>query len=136
MENLLFNARDATFEMRNQLREQARQVNHADASHMRTALIEAAAWKGSTILRTRHEGNRAILEVQDNGIGMTEEVRTRCVETHFSTKHDNAIYEGINTGMGLGLSFVVVILEHHGATLEIVTKPGQGAMFRASFPAV
>jgi signal transduction histidine kinase len=135
VENLLFNARDATFEMRNQLREQARQVNHADAPQMRVALIEAAAWKGSTILRTRREGDRVILEVQDNGIGMTDDVRARCVETHFSTKRDNAIYEGISTGMGLGLSFVVVILENHRATLEIESKPAQGAMFRASFPA-
>ena len=39
---------------------------------------------------------------------MTEEVRRRCTETHFSTKRDNAIYEGNSTGMGLGLSFVVV----------------------------
>ncbi len=136
VENLLFNARDATFEMRNHLREQARQSNHADGPTMRVALIEAAAWKGSTILRTRKVENRAILEVQDNGIGMTEEVRARCVETHFSTKRDNAIYEGISTGMGLGLSFVVVILEHHGAKLEIESKPGHGALFRAAFPAV
>ena len=61
--------------------------------------------------------------MQDNGIGMTEEVRRRCTETHFSTKRDNAIYEGNSTGMGLGLSFVVAILEHHQATLEIESEP-------------
>jgi signal transduction histidine kinase len=64
---------------------------------------------------------------------MTEEVRRRCTETHFSTKRDNAIYEGNSTGMGLGLSFVTVILEHHRATLEIESQPLQGAVFRASF---
>jgi signal transduction histidine kinase len=74
------------------------------------------------------------LEVQDNGIGMTEEVRRRCTETHFSTKRDNALYEGNSTGMGLGLSFVVVILGHHQATLEIKAEPLQGALFRISFP--
>ena len=36
--------------------------------------------------------------------------------------------------MGLGLSFVTVILEHHRATLEIESEPLHGAMFRASFP--
>jgi signal transduction histidine kinase len=77
-----------------------------------------------------------VLEVQDNGIGMSEEVRRRCAETHFSTKRDNAVYEGNTTGMGLGLSFVVVILEHHQATLEIESQPLHGALFRASFPLV
>jgi signal transduction histidine kinase len=36
--------------------------------------------------------------------------------------------------MGLGLSFVVVILEHHGATLDIESEPLKGALFRVSFP--
>jgi len=76
-----------------------------------------------------------VLEVQDNGAGMTEDVRRRCLETHFSTKRDNAIYEGNSTGMGLGLSFVAAILEHHGAKLEIESEPQHGATFRARFPA-
>jgi signal transduction histidine kinase len=84
-------------------------------------------------LRTRRAGERAVLEVSDNGIGMTEEVRRRCTETHFSTKRDNAIYEGHSTGMGLGLSFVTSILEHHGAPLEIESRPLHGATFRVSF---
>jgi signal transduction histidine kinase len=135
VENLIFNARDATFEMRNHLRTQARsQESGGDA--VRQALIEAVGWRGRVVLRTRRQADRAILEVQDNGIGMTEEVRRRCTETHFSTKRDNALYEGAAAGMGLGLSFVVVILEHHGAALEIESKPLLGATFRASFPLV
>jgi signal transduction histidine kinase len=133
-ENLLFNARDATFEMRGHLRDEARRPDNLANQERRQALIDAASWKGATVLRTRRQGDRAILEVQDNGIGMTDEVRRHCTETHFSTKRDNAIYEGISTGMGLGLSFVVVILEHHRATLEIESEPLHGAMFRASFP--
>ena len=134
VENLLFNARDATFEMRNHLRDQARREEKLDAQARRQALIDAAAWKGSVVLRTRREGQRAILEMQDNGIGMTAEVRRRCTETHFTTKRDNAVYEGNSTGMGLGLSFVVVILEHHGAALRIESEPLEGALFRVEFP--
>jgi signal transduction histidine kinase len=134
VENLIFNSRDATFEMRNHLRDEARRKEDLPPETRRQALIAAAAWRGSILLRTRCAEGRAILEVSDNGIGMSEEVRRRCTETHFSTKRDNAIYEGNSTGMGLGLSFVVVILEHHQAALEIESQPLEGAVFRVSFP--
>jgi len=134
VENLVFNARDATFEMRNRVRDQARRADGLDSQARRQALIEAAAWKGTVSMRTICRAGRAILEVRDNGMGMTEEVRRRCTETHFTTKRDNAVHEGNSTGMGLGLSFVVVILEHHRATLEIESQPLEGALFRASFP--
>jgi signal transduction histidine kinase len=133
-ENLLFNARDATFEMRNHLRDQAHHSTGLDADGRRQALIAAAAWRGSVVLRVRQDGDRTLLEVRDNGIGMTEEVRRHCTETHFSTKRDNAVYEGISTGMGLGLSFVAVVLEHHRAELEIESTPRQGTTMRLRFP--
>jgi signal transduction histidine kinase len=136
VENLLFNSRDATFEMRNHLRDAARKDEGLDAAARRQALIAAAAWRGRVVLRTRREAEEVVLEVSDNGAGMTEEVRRRCTETHFSTKRDNAIYEGHSTGMGLGLSFVVAILEHHGAKLEIESAPLRGTTFRVRFPAV
>jgi signal transduction histidine kinase len=135
VENLLFNARDATFEMRNHQRNLARAGASADGTPERKqALIAAAAWKGRVVLRTRREGGQVLLEVQDNGIGMSEEVRRRCTETHFSTKRDNALYEGHSTGMGLGLSFVTIVLDHHGASLEIESEPLQGTTFRMGFP--
>jgi signal transduction histidine kinase len=154
LENLLFNARDATFEMRNHLREQARREPASSPlaplgrgtggeglpPQRRQALIAAAAWKGRVVLAARRVGDRAVgdravVEVRDNGIGMTDEVRRRCTETHFSTKRDNALFAGLSAGMGLGLSFVQVILQHHRATLEIESQPLEGAVFRVSFPA-
>ena len=134
-ENLLFNARDATFEMRNQLRDAARRDPGLDPAARRQALIDAAAWRGRVTVRTRREGAAAVLEVRDNGAGMSDEVCRRCTETHFSTKRDNALFEGHSTGMGLGLSFVVAILEHHHATLEIESEPRRGTTFRIRFPA-
>jgi two-component system, cell cycle sensor histidine kinase and response regulator CckA len=136
IENLLFNARDATFEMRNHLRESARQAPGVNEAGRRQALIDAAGWKGRINLQAIRAGDCAVLEVRDNGIGMTEEVRRLCTQTHFSTKRDNALYEGYNAGMGLGLSFTVVVLEHHHATLEIESQPLLGATFRVHFPIV
>jgi signal transduction histidine kinase len=89
---------------------------------------------GTITFRTYGDAERVVVEVADTGVGMTEEVRRRCTETHFSTKRDNALYEGLSAGMGLGLSFVAVILEHHGAELEIDSEPLKGATFRVRFP--
>src|SRR5439155_21621683 len=133
IENLLFNARDATFEMRNHLRDAARRAPGLDADGRRKALIDAAAWRGEVRLRTRRDGDRAVLEVQDNGIGMTEEVRRQCTQTHFSTKRDNAIYEGYNAGMGLGLAFTAVVLELPRSGLEADTEQRRGTAVRAVF---
>ena len=112
----------------------ARKDESLDAASRRQALIAAAAWRGRVEIRTRREGEQVVLEVSDNGAGMMEEVRRRCTETHFSTKRDNAIYEGHSTGMGLGLSFVVTILEHHHAVLVIESAPQRGTTFRVRFP--
>jgi len=131
IENLLFNARDATFEMRNHLREAARQDQ---TPNRKQRLIDAAGWRGRVDLSTALVGDHAVLEVRDNGIGMTDEVRENCLRTHFTTKRDNALYEGYSAGMGLGLSFVAVVLEHHGAKLDIESRPEKGALFRVHFP--
>ncbi len=138
LENFLFNARDAISEMRNYLRKQARPEGAApgplDETH-RQALIAAAGWKGRVLIRTCIIGGHPALEVHDNGIGMTAETRAHCTEPNFSTKRNNALYAGMSAGMGLGLSFVQMILQHHGATLQIESAPLKGAVLRVVFPA-
>ena len=138
LENFLFNARDAISEMRNHLRKLARPEGSGGKAPLdetqRQALIAAAGWKGRVLIRTCVVGGQPVIEVHDNGIGMTPETRERCTEPHFSTKRNNALYAGLSAGMGLGLSFVQMILQHHGATLEIESEPLQGTMFRVRFP--
>ena len=139
LENFLFNARDAISEMRNHLRKQARPEGTAShgplAEAQRQALIAAAGWKGRVLIRTSVIGGHPVIEVHDNGIGMSAETRDHCTEPHYSTKRNNALYAGLSAGMGLGLSFVQMILEHHGARLEIESEPLKGALFRMRFPA-
>lgn len=132
LENLLFNARDATFERRNRLRENARAAG--DDATRQQRLLDAASWKGEVTLRSRRMDTNVVLEVIDNGVGMSEEVRQKCTDTHFSTKRDNALFEGLNAGMGLGLSFVTMVLEHHRAKMEIESTIGNGATFRIIMP--
>lgn len=131
IENLIFNARDATFEMRNHLRDLAR-ADHTPDRKQR--LIEAASWKGEVKLLSMRTPEGIVLKVIDNGIGMNETVQENCLRTHFSTKRNNALYEGYNAGMGLGLSFVAMVLEHHAARLKIESAPLQGTTFTITFP--
>ena len=134
LENLLFNARDAVAEMRGFRQARVRQDREISAIGRRAGLISAAGWIGTVKIRTRRQERWAILEVQDDGVGMSDEVRQRCLEPHFSTKRNNALFEGNATGMGLGLSFVAAIIKLHGASLEVESQPLQGALFRIRFP--
>ena len=70
---------------------------------------------------------RVCLEVRDNGIGMDETVRRRCLEPFFTTKGEH--------GSGLGLSGVYGIVQRHGGTLDIESAPGRGTCFRIVLPA-
>jgi signal transduction histidine kinase len=134
IENLVVNARDATWEMRRYKSTQARSASGSSPRERQQLVLAAAGWRGRVELRTGGDGERVVLEVQDNGIGMTEDVLRRCTEAHYSTKRGDAIFEGHSTGMGLGLSFVTFVLEPHRATLEIESEPARGATFRVHFP--
>lgn len=84
--------------------------------------------KGGTItIRCRSEAEASILEVIDNGIGMTEDVKARMFEPFFTTK-------GVS-GNGLGLSMVYGIVSRHRGTVEVDTAPDEGATVRMRFPA-
>jgi signal transduction histidine kinase len=131
LENLIFNARDATFEMRNYLRDEAKRKS--DPYTRREQLLAAASWKGDVKLLLIRNADCVILEVRDNGIGMTEEVRRDCIRTHFTTKRNNALYEGYSAGMGLGLSFVAMVMEQYSAEMQIDSAPLRGTTFRIKF---
>lgn len=88
--------------------------------------VDAMPQGGAITLRTRMAERAAIIEVADNGSGMTPEVRQQCLNPFFSTKGDN--------GTGLGLAMVFGIVKRHGGTLEIDTQVGQGTSFRISLP--
>ena len=68
----------------------------------------------------------AVLRISDNGVGMTAEVRQRCLEPFFSTKGER--------GTGLGLSMVYGIIERHRGRLEIESAPGKGTTFIIRLP--
>ncbi|HLF04472.1 MAG TPA: cache domain-containing protein [Dehalococcoidia bacterium] len=79
-----------------------------------------------TVSAPRPPSEQAVLEVSDNGVGMTEDVRQRCLEPFFSTKGEK--------GTGLGLSMVFGIVERHKGTLDIQSTWGEGTTFTISLP--
>jgi signal transduction histidine kinase len=72
------------------------------------------------------EAGQAILRLHDTGVGMTDEVKQRCLEPFFSTKGER--------GTGLGLSMVYGIIERHRGRLDLESAPGQGTTFTISLP--
>ena len=67
--------------------------------------------------------------VTDSGIGIAPENIPYLFEPFFTTKKEGY-------GVGLGLSTVWGIMEHHGGTVKVESKPGEGAAFQLKLPAV
>ncbi|MFT3781872.1 MAG: MASE1 domain-containing protein [Nibricoccus sp.] len=76
--------------------------------------------------RAPSPGQYVVLEVEDNGSGMTPEVYTRIFEPFFSTKF---------AGHGLGLAAVLGIIKSHNGAIHVKTEQGKGTIFRVFFPA-
>jgi hypothetical protein len=72
-------------------------------------------------------GDAVLLEVADNGMGMSEEVRRRALDMFFTTKT-----RGIGTGLGLPL--VRGVVERAGGTVDIDSRVGLGTTIRLRMP--
>jgi len=70
----------------------------------------------------------AIIEIADNGSGMTESVRQRLFDPFFTTK---AVGKG--TGLGLSISYQIVV-KKHGGHIQCISAPGQGTEFVIEIP--
>ncbi|MDM8526288.1 ATP-binding protein [Desulfococcaceae bacterium HSG8] len=79
-------------------------------------------------LRTKKEGKYAQIEVQDNGPGMNEKIRTRVFEPFYTTKR-----VGVGTGLGLSVSYFIITSNHKG-TISVESEPGRGAKFIIRLP--
>jgi two-component system sensor histidine kinase AtoS len=88
----------------------------------------AAGEEPEIVIRARREGDngRAVIEIQDNGVGMTPEVRASVFVPFFSTKK--------KWGTGLGMALTARIIDLHDGKIEVESEPGKGSLFRITLP--
>ena len=79
-------------------------------------------------VRTRREDATVVVEIEDNGTGMTEETQRRIFEPFFTTKPT-----GQGTGLGLSLAHDIVV-GVHGGDLMVTSAPGEGTTFTITLP--
>ncbi len=95
--------------------------------HMIQNAREATDKHGRVSVRLLHEGERAVVEIEDSGIGMTPEfIKSRLFKPFDSTK-------GL-TGMGIGVFESRELLRSLGGSVEVSSEEGVGSCFRIVLP--
>jgi PAS domain S-box-containing protein len=82
----------------------------------------------SITFRLRCEDRYAVLEMEDNGPGMTEDTRRRVFEPFFTTKEP-----GVGTGLGLSVSYMIVTQNHKGL-MDVQSTPDRGTLVAVRLP--
>lgn len=102
----------------------------SELSQVWTALIENAVeameGRGKLRLRTERKADFIVVEIWDDGPGVSFELRDRIFEPFFTTKAPG-------TGLGLGLDSAMRILRKHQGHLTVQSKPG-GTCFEVRLP--
>ncbi len=79
--------------------------------------IDAMGGNGELRVRTYRDNGCAVVEIGDNGPGMSPEIKSHIFEPFFTTK-------GVGEGTGLGLDTVQRIVKKHRGNIQVTSKPG------------
>jgi PAS domain S-box-containing protein len=104
-------------------------TNAIDAIDEKAEIPEHKAMTKRLGIRTFARSGNVVVEVTDNGIGMSKEVQEKLFEPFFTTKK-------IGKGTGLGVSISYGIIKDYSGSIEIDSQPGRGTTFALEFPAV
>lgn len=88
---------------------------------------------GRVSIRHGFTADKAWVEVQDTGIGMTPEVVSRIFEKFFRATEARSLE---HEGLGLGLTLVRRLVQARGGEVDVSSAPGKGSTFRVSFPPI
>ena len=89
--------------------------------------IASAGRPGTITIRARRFLDEVMIDVADDGPGMTEEIAAQVFDPFFTTKSENE-------GTGLGISISQGIVKEHGGRITLDTEAGRGATFTVHLP--
>jgi len=89
----------------------------------------SANGRGVLVVRTWHDAERecVILEINDDGPGIAEDVQAKIFDPFFTTKE-------VGKGTGLGLTVAYAIVNEHGGRIRLESRPSAGASFFVELP--
>ncbi|RME97902.1 MAG: ATP-binding protein [Chloroflexi bacterium] len=86
------------------------------------------AEKGDITVSTRRDDDWVVIKISDTGTGIPKEIQPKIFDPFFTTKE-----VGRGTGQGLAISHSVIV-EKHGGTISVESKPGHGSTFTVRLP--
>jgi PAS domain S-box-containing protein len=112
-----------------------RELIHSVVMDLLSNALDACSWKDygpdeqprvTLGVKPAPVGEYAIIEVSDNGDGISEEVRAKIFTPFFSTKK--------RKGTGMGLAVAARVVNSHGGKITVESETGQGATFQVLLP--
>ena len=85
--------------------------------------------RGTLVVRTWHDAERdaVVLEINDDGPGIPEDVQPKIFDPFFTTKE-------VGKGTGLGLTVAYAIVQEHGGRIRLESRADAGASFYVELP--
>jgi len=87
--------------------------------------VDAMPSKGSLLITSCREGDKAVIEVKDTGVGIPKEMTDKLFKPFQTTKAN---------GTGLGLHYCKNTMDEHGGDIEVKSKVGSGTTFTLRIP--
>lgn len=95
------------------------------------AVQHTDAEAGAIQLKLERRENQAIIGITDNGTGIAAAHLPHLFERFYRSESSRTRKNG---GAGLGLAITKSIVDAHGGTIEVISKPGEGTTFQISLP--
>jgi signal transduction histidine kinase len=84
---------------------------------------------GRITMRVSANDHTARIRVSDHGVGIAQKLQKKLF-----TRFYRADEAGVASGLGLGLYISRMLIEAHGGTIDVESRPGTGSVFTVSLP--
>src|SRR6056297_1494299 len=87
----------------------------------------AGRYEPKLTVRTKSDNGAVVIEIEDNGLGIPDEMKDKILQPFFTTKKGTQ-------GTGLGLSITNDIIKAHGGNIEIASASSEGTTLKLTIP--